>query len=168
MPVSSNSIRPESEPEKLDRIDYALIALLQKNARLSNKELAARVGLAPSSCLERVRKLVTSGTITGFHADLDPATVGITLQAMISVRLRRHSHAMVNAFRQHVLTIPEVIAVYHVAGATDFLVHVGVRDAEHLRTLTMTTFTTRREVDHIETSLVFEHQWKGIAVGEVV
>ncbi len=158
MPDSPKTIRLSAESSELDRIDFALIGLLQKNARLSNKELAAQVGLAPSSCLERVRRLIADRAITGFHAEVNPATLGVTLQAMISVRLRRHSRAMVDTFRQHVQSIPELIAFYHVAGATDFLVHVGVRDAEHLRTLTLTTFTTRREVDHIETSLVFEYK----------
>jgi len=143
---------------ELDRIDARLLALLQKNARLSNKELAAKVDLAPSSCLERVRRLVEHKVITGFHAELAPAAVGVGLQATISVRLTRHSREIVHRFRAHVLTIPEVRAFYHVAGATDFMIHVAVRDADHLRDLALTAFTTRPEVDHIETSLIFEYQ----------
>jgi DNA-binding Lrp family transcriptional regulator len=132
-----------------------LVTALQKNARLSNKELAAAVGLAPSTCLERVRKLRAAGVLTGFHAEVDPSALGIGLQALVAVRLQRHSRTLVEGFRAHALTLPEVVAVYHVAGATDFLVHVAVRDADHLRNLTMDAFTTRREVAHIETSLIF-------------
>ena len=70
--------------EHLDRIDFEILAQLQNDARLSNKELAARVHLAPSSCLERVRRLRRLGAITGFHATVDPEVLGIALQAMRS------------------------------------------------------------------------------------
>jgi len=141
----------------LDQADVAILANLKKNARISNKDLAEAVGLAPSTCLERVRRLVEMGAIHGFHADIDLAMLGFGLQAMIGVRLRRHSREIVASFREYVLGLTEVRAVYHVAGADDFLVHVAVRDADHLRDLAMDAFTTRREVAHIETRLIFEH-----------
>jgi DNA-binding Lrp family transcriptional regulator len=75
----------------LDRIDRALVRALQKDARLSNKELAAQVGLAPSSCLERVRRLRRTGVLRGFHADVAPEALGVGLQALIAVQLRQHS-----------------------------------------------------------------------------
>ena len=139
-----------------DRIDCDLISLLQNNARLSNKELAARVGLAPSSCLERVRRLEAEGVFTGATMTADPKKLGIGLQAMISVRLKVHTRPQVEAFRHHALEVPEVIAIYHLTGADDFLVHVAVRDADHLRELTMSSFTTRPEVGQIQTSLLYE------------
>lgn len=142
---------------ELDRIDSRILRELRNNARLSNKALAARVGLAPSSTMVRVRSLEGAGCIRGYYADLDPACLGVGLQAMISVRLHRHSAAEVIAFRDHALALPEVVRLYHVAGVNDFLVHVWVRDAEHLRDLAMTSFTSRPEVGHIETGLVFEY-----------
>jgi len=141
----------------LDRTDFAILAALQNDARLSNKELAARVALAPSSCLERVRRLRQTGVITGFRALLDPGALGIAMQALVFVRLARHARQQVKAFREHALSLPETVAVYHVAGHHDFLVHVGVKDADHLRDLAMDAFTTRREVARIETHLIFEH-----------
>ena len=75
----------------LDRIDRQILAALQNNARLSNKELAAVIGLAPSSCLERVRKLEESEVLRGYHADVAPAALGVKLQAMVAVRMREHS-----------------------------------------------------------------------------
>ena len=140
----------------LDGIDGALIELLQKDARLSNKELAARVGLAPSSCLARIQRLKAEGILRGAHAEVDPAALGIGLQALIAVQIRQHSRAQVKAFWKHVLALPEVLAVHHVAGAADFQVHVAVRDAHHLRDLALDAFTTRPEVAHIQTSLIFE------------
>jgi len=141
----------------LDASDLAILAGLKKNARISNKDLAEAVGLAPSTCLERVRRLVESGVIHGFHADVDLGRLGFGLQAMIAVRLRRHSREEVTSFREYVLGLTEVREIYHVAGADDYLVHVVVRDADHLRDLAMDAFTTRREVAHIETRLIFEH-----------
>jgi DNA-binding Lrp family transcriptional regulator len=141
----------------LNRIDFAILAALQNDARLSNKELAARVGLAPSSCLERVRRLRTEGVLTGFRAQIDPRALGITIQALVFVRLARHARKQVKAFRQHALSLAESIGLYHVAGQHDFLVHVGVRDANHLRDLALDAFTSRPEVARIETHLIFEH-----------
>ncbi|HBL26823.1 MAG TPA: ArsR family transcriptional regulator [Acidobacteria bacterium] len=145
---------------ELDRIDGEILAALQKNARLSNKELAARLHIAQSTCLERVRRMVEEGVLRGFHARLDPEAVGIGLQALVSVRLTRHSRELVEAFRAHALAVPEVVALYHVGGADDFLLHVAVRDTEHLRELALTAFTERPEVAHMETALVFEHVGK--------
>jgi len=76
---------------QLDRTDRAIIGLLQHNARLSNKELAAGAGIAPSTCSERMRRLEMLGVFSGFHAAVDPRVMGIGLQAMIAIRLRRHS-----------------------------------------------------------------------------
>ena len=141
----------------LDRTDFAILAALQNDARLSNKELAARVGLAPSSCLERVRRLRASGVLTGFRALVEPRALGIAMQALVFVTLARHARRQVKAFREHALSLPETIALYHVAGQHDFLVHLGVRDANHLRDLALDAFTSRPEVARIETHLIFEH-----------
>lgn len=141
----------------LDRIDFEIVRQLRNNARLSNKELAAIVGLAPSSCLVRVRGLQREGVLRGYHADVDTKSLGVGLQAMISIRLQRHSKSDVEAFRSHLLALVEVRELYHLAGANDFLVQVWVRDPEHLRELIMSAFTAREEVAHIETGLIFEH-----------
>ena len=141
----------------LDRIDYQIVRLLRNNARLSNKELAQKVGLAPSTCLVRTRLLQQSGVITGFKAEVNALALGVGVQAMIAVRLKRHYKPDVEAFRQHALELPEVVRLYHVAGPIDFLAHVWAKDPEHLRDLAMTAFTSREEVSHIETELIFEH-----------
>lgn len=141
----------------LDRIDYEILSLLRNNARISNKDIARKVGLAASTCLVRMRVLQSSGVITGFHADIDPTSLGVGIQAMIAVRLIRHFRPDVDAFRSHALSLPEVVQLYHVAGPIDFLIHVWARNSDHLRDLAMTAFTSREEVSHIETELIFEH-----------
>lgn len=142
----------------LDRIDIELIRLLRKHARMSNKDLAEAVAVAPSTALERVRRLRETGVIQGYHAELEPGAIGIGLQAMVAVRLTRHSREMVDAFHGHLLSLTEVLAFYHVAGADDFLVHVAVRDSHHLRGFLLASFTQREEVAHIETHLIFEYR----------
>ncbi len=141
----------------LDATDQAILIVLQQHARISNKELAARIGLAPSSCLERVRRLQHRGVLTGFHAEVDPKALGIHVQAIVAVRLSRHTIDHVVTFREYALSLPEVIRLSHVSGRIDFLVHVVVRDMEHLRTVALEAFSTRPEVDRIETNLIFEH-----------
>lgn len=153
----SNSLRKTTEERPLDRIDTAILAALSKNARLSNKELAAAIDLAPSSTLERFRRLLRDGWIRGFHAEVDPRAFGLGLEAMIAVRLKQHSRDNFTAFHDYVQTLSEVVAAYHMAGENDFLVHVRVRDADHLRDFAIDKFTTRPEVGHLDTSLVFEH-----------
>ncbi|MEQ8763313.1 MAG: Lrp/AsnC family transcriptional regulator [Planctomycetota bacterium] len=142
---------------RLDRTDFEILRALQNDARLSNKELATRVGLAPSSCLERVRRLREGGVLRGFHADVAPEAVGVGLQAMIAIQLSRHSRASFDSIRAHLLSRPEVVGLFHVAGRDDFLLHVAVRDSDHLRDLTWQSITTRPEIAHIETSVIFDH-----------
>ncbi|MBB1087381.1 Lrp/AsnC family transcriptional regulator [Lysobacter sp. SG-8] len=140
---------------RIDRTDFALLRLLRKHARLPNKTLAEKTGVAPSTALERIRRLHEARVIQGYHAEIEPAAIGIGLQAMVAVRLARHSRTLVDGFLRHLQGLPEVLAFYHLAGADDFLVHVGVRDSHHLRELALTAFTERDEVAHIHTQLIF-------------
>lgn len=142
----------------LDRTDFAILEELQNDARLSNKELAVRVHLAPSSCLERVRRLREEGVLRGFHAEVDPAALGIGLQAMVSVQMSQHGKRAVQGFLEGVEGQPEALAVYYLAGATDFLVHVAVRDVDHLRAFVTDQVSARDGVQHVETHIVFEHR----------
>ena len=145
---------------RLDRIDRHLIRLLQEDGRLSNKALAAAAGIAPSTCSERMQRLVDKGVFTGFHAEVRPEVMGVGLEALVAVRLRRHAEDEVDRFWQHIDQMPEVISVYHLSGANDFLCHVVVKDSGHLRQVAVSGFTALREVAHIETSIIFEHRAK--------
>lgn len=82
----------------LDVTDRKIVSLLQQNARISNKDLAQAAGIAASTCSERVQRLNDAGIFRGFHADVDPALLGLDLQALVSCRLRRHSAAEVDKF----------------------------------------------------------------------
>ncbi len=147
-----------TEAAPLDRIDRQLLRLLSKDARKSNKELAAAVDLAPSTCHVRVQRLISEGWIRGFHADVRPEAFGIGLRAIVFVRMARHATALLDAFEEHVAGLPEVIDVFYVAGSHDFLVHVAVGDVEHLRRLVAERISGHEAIGHIETSLVFDHE----------
>jgi DNA-binding Lrp family transcriptional regulator len=140
----------------LDETDIRIVTVLQKNARLSNKELAAQVGLAPSTCLERVRRLTDAGVLRGFHADVSHAALGIHIEAMISIRLATHAKSEIAQFRKRITALDEVCALYHVTGANDYLVYVAVRDTDHLRSLVVSGITAIPDVAHVETALIFE------------
>lgn len=143
---------------KLDVTDRAILAALQKDAGLSNKELARKIRLAPSSCLQRVRRLRDAGAIRGLHADVAPEVLGIGLQAIVAVRLAHHLEKDVESFRHQLRNRPEIVNAYYVSGGVDFLVHVVVRDVAHLRTLGVEAFTSHKLVAHVETSLIFDHE----------
>ncbi len=145
-------------PERgLDRTDQALVALLQNNARMSNKELAARTGIAPSTCLERVRALGARGVVRGYHADVDPEALERGLEAIVAIRVRPHSRRHVDAFREAALAMPDVVELFHVTGADDFLLHVAVADTDALRDFVLDRLTMRPEVAHVESRIVYEH-----------
>lgn len=142
-------------PSMFDRIDRAILGYLAKDARMTNKELAAAVGLSQSACLERVRRLTEMGAIRGAHADVDAAAFGIGVEAIVAVQLKRHTRAAVARFERTATDLPQVVALHHVTGRTDYLAHVVARDMEHLRDFTLDALTSLPEVSRVETSLVF-------------
>jgi DNA-binding Lrp family transcriptional regulator len=119
--------------------------------------LAAAVNVAPSTCLERVRGLRERGVITGYRAEIDLASVGRPVQAMISARIRPPNRRVIEGFRQFVCQLPEVLSVFVCSGHDDFLIHVAVRDVDHLNALVIDRLTERPELVDVRTSIVFEH-----------
>jgi len=112
----------------MDDVDRAILVVLEKRGRINNADLAARVGLSPSPCLRRVRRLEETGVIRGYRALIDPAAVGRSLRVFAGVRLVRHARAEVAAFERAVVRLPEVVNTHHVTGNYDYLLHVEVAD----------------------------------------
>lgn len=139
-----------------DRTDIELLRLLQNDARMSNKELAAAVGLAPSSCHGRIKRLRSDGVFKGAHAEVDYAALGYGLEALLFIELAKHTRDVVDNFMQEILTIPEVRSGFLVTGSHDMVVHVVVRDMAHLKNLALDEFTSRPVVTKIETSIIFQ------------
>jgi DNA-binding Lrp family transcriptional regulator len=115
-----------------------LVAQLQADARLTNRTLADRVGVAPSTALERVRALRRRGVLRGFHADVDLNALGRSVQALIAVRIRPPARERIEAFRDFASRLPETLDVFVVTGPEDFLIHVGVPDTDALYALSST------------------------------
>src|SRR3954454_5407400 len=126
-------------PAVLDDVDRRLVEALAEDARLPNARLAERAGIAPSTCVARVRALRARGVLRGFHAEVDLAQLGRPLQAMVAVRLAVHAREQIDTFTRHVRDLPGVLSVFHLAGATDYLVWVAERDAQGLREFASTT-----------------------------
>ena len=163
MPAYSAAMRPrEATPPKdvqpLDTVDVKIVTQLVRDGRIPNNALAARVGIAASTALARVRSLVDRGVIRGFTADVDPVAVGRPVQAIVALRLRTHDSKHVMGFAARVALLPEVVQTFHVSGTEDFLIHVAVVDPEQLRAFVLTSLTSDPAVGQAQTHLVFEHQ----------
>jgi DNA-binding Lrp family transcriptional regulator len=140
----------------LDEIDRQLVHELAKDARIANNALAERAGIAPSTCLGRVRSLRERGVIRGYHADVNQAALGRPLQAMIAVRLQSHARSRIRGFVAEVAHLPEVLNVFFLAGKDDFLLHVAAASTSSLREL-VELLSSNGDVSYTETSLIFEH-----------
>ena len=141
----------------MDDIDSALVRELQADGRQTNRELAAKLGIAPSTCLERVRLLRQRGVIQGFTARVDLPALNRGLQALIAVQVRPLSRAIVDDFQRTMSGLPEVLAVFQLAGADDFLLHVAVPDIAHLHAFALDRLTKRREITGFRTSVIYHH-----------
>ena len=113
---------------KLDNLDRRILGALQRDARLTNVQLAEEVGLSPSPCLRRVRLLEEAGIIRGYHADVDRAGIGLGLTVFVGVKVERHHDEAWTAFRNAVVLLPEVVSCHLVSGESDFLLQVLVPD----------------------------------------
>jgi DNA-binding Lrp family transcriptional regulator len=141
------------------------MAAVQENSRISNRELAGRVGLAESTTHERVRRLVDSGVISRFTADIDPAALGRPMQALIAVQLRPQSAEVVTRFLDAVVDDPCVLDATVLSGETDVQIRVAVASSEALRQFAWQKVTSAPSVRSIQTHIVYEHRrGPGLAV----
>jgi len=114
-----------------DAIDSRIIAALQAEGRLTNVELAEQVGLSPSPCLRRVKRLERDGYIEAYRAILQRSRVGLGLTVFVGVKIEGHANERATKFEEAVLAMPEIVACHMVSGDTDYLLEVVVPDLEH-------------------------------------
>lgn len=143
------------KPAGLDPVDRRIVQVLLADARITNAQLADKVGVAPSTALLRTRQLAERGVITGYHAEVNLAAIGRAVQALVSVQLKGHNREEIDRFTSRVPALPEVVATYHVSGSVDYLIHLAVADTEALRDWVLDYLTTDPVVGHTETTLVF-------------
>ncbi|GAA4283750.1 Lrp/AsnC family transcriptional regulator [Brevibacterium daeguense] len=114
----------------MDTLDRAIIEILQRDGRISNQDLAARVGLTPAPCLRRVRRLEAEGIITGYRAVVDPAAMGLRLEVIIHANLETNTLENIEAFEARIAAMDEVIEFRRMYGRPDYIIRVRVRDTE--------------------------------------
>ncbi|MEF2976461.1 Lrp/AsnC family transcriptional regulator [Subtercola sp. YIM 133946] len=141
----------------LDELDQAILRELQVDARRTNRDIAAAVGVSPTTALDRTRGLRERGVIRGATLDVDLAAIGHGVQAIIAVRIRPPSRRNIEAFRNWVSVLPDVRGVFVTSGTEDFLVHVAVPDNDSLYAFVIDRLTERPEVADVRTSVVYEH-----------
>ena len=147
---------PQPGAVALDGTDRAILSALIEDGRMTNAALAARVGVAESTCAYRVKALRESGVIASINARVDLAAIGRPIQAVIQVHLSSHSRVHINELLDRLVTLPGALSVVHVAGDNDFHVHVAVASPERLRDLILEHITSHPAVTKTETQLVFE------------
>jgi DNA-binding Lrp family transcriptional regulator len=157
-PRRAQSAVGNAPADALDGLDAAIITSLQADGRRSNRDLAAELGVSPSTTFERVRSLRQRGVLVGVHYSVDPTELGRPVQAMISVRLRPQSRETVLAFRAFVMRLPETVQVFVTTGAEDLLVHIAVSSTQALHDFILDSLTKRREVASVRTEVVLDHE----------
>ncbi len=165
MTISPGALSPKNlRPIELDSIDQEIVRLLSDDGRMSNAELAAAVGIAPSTAHVRLRSLLRRGVITGFHASVDERMLGRGLQAMVGVTLRPGARQEnIKAFAEEVRRLPQVIQVFFLGGADDFMVHIAVEDSSGLRAFVLEHLSAQRSVASTRTSIVFDYHRNAVA-----
>ena len=137
---------------RFDDIDMRILTLLQENGRMTNVELAERVGLTAPPCLRRVRALEEQGAIKGYHAALEPASLGYNLTVFALVSLRSQAEADLKAFEALVADIPEVRECHMLNGEIDFILKIVATDLQTFQSLLTTRLTPAPNVEHVKTS----------------
>ena len=141
----------------LDELDTAILRELQVDARRTNRDVAAAVGVSPTTALDRTRALRERGVIRGASLNLDLAAIGRPVQALIAVRIRPPSRQNIEAFRNWATALPDTLGVFVTTGTEDFLIHVAVPDNESLYAFVIDRLTERAHVADVRTSVVYEH-----------
>lgn len=139
----------------LDRYDRQILEILQKDGRISNQDLADRIGLSASPCLRRVRSLEDSGLIIGYRAQLDAKKLGLSLMALIHISMDRHTPERFAHFEQIVSELPEVLECLLITGqAADYQLKVVVNDMDAFQILLLNKITRIEGVSGVQSSFV--------------
>jgi Lrp/AsnC family transcriptional regulator, leucine-responsive regulatory protein len=138
----------------MDDLDRKILKKLQVNGRKKNTDLARELGAAPSTMLERVRRLEERKVVQGYQAVIDPEKLGLAVQGFISITLDHHQKKKIRNLEEDIHNIPNVRACYHLTGRFDYLLHVAVKDLNQLGALVKNEITAIPGVGKVETFLV--------------
>lgn len=146
-----------SNPVRVDAVDLEILSALEADARIPNNVLAAKVGLAPSTCLGRVKALSKAGIITGFHAQIDESLLGVDVNAMISIVVAANARDRLLASARDLKKLPQVKDVFVLGGTPDLLVRAATRSIDDLRNFVAAHLGSNRVFSSTQTSIIFEH-----------
>ena len=138
----------------LDQKDRSLINELQSNSRITNAELSKRVGLSPSSTLERVKKLESGGIIDKYTMLLNPREAGYSCFTFVEVKLDRHGETPVENFFKSIAAMPEVLECHHITGEADFLLKIATKDIPTYEELILHKLSALENIQNMKTSVV--------------
>ncbi len=141
---------------KLDEIDLKILRILEEDGRLTNVELASQVGLSPSPCLRRVRRLEAEQIIEGYGARINRSKVGLGLTAFVSVKLDRPREAEARHFRESMQRLPAVLSCYLISGQPDFLLEVAVSDLSQYSDTLLAGLRELPEIKDVQSSFVLD------------
>ena len=144
-------------PVRVDEADLSILAELSKDARIANNVLAATVGLAPSTCLGRVKALSKAGVITGYHAAINEQLLGVGVNAMISIVVSSTARDRLLSSAHQLKELAEVKEVFVLGGSPDLLVRVATRSIEDLRAFVAAHLGSNRAFSSTQTVIIFEH-----------
>lgn len=139
---------------KLDKIDNLILSFIRNDGRITNSELAKRIGLSPAPTLERVKKLEKCGIIKGYHAKIDAEKVGFGVETFVEVILSRHKKDNILEFMETVKGIEEITGCYHITGKADFMLKVSVNNIKAYEDFLLHTLSTLPGLQHVETMIV--------------
>jgi Lrp/AsnC family leucine-responsive transcriptional regulator len=138
----------------LDKTDRKILRILQSDGRITNADLAERIGISPPPTLERVRKLERNGIIRRYAALINPLAVGVETFTFVEVTLSRHGQDAVMAFMKAVEGVPEILECHHITGDADFLLKIAVRNIPAYEDLVLHTLTALPHIQHLKSLVV--------------
>lgn len=139
----------------LDRYDRQILRVLQEDGRISNQDLASRIGLSPSPCLRRVHALEQSGLVTGYRALVEPKLLGLSLMALVHISMDQHTPERFESFEAQIRDIPEVMECLLITGQTaDYQLKVVVKDLDAYQELLLNRITRIKGVTGVHSSFI--------------
>ena len=143
---------------ELDSKDIQILRLLLNNARLSNKEIAAKVEIAQSSAHDRIKKLTQKGYFKGAYGQIDQKKLGLNVEVILAIKLNKQHRSIIADFIEKASQFPGVIQVFHMAGDSDFILHVAVKDSDELRGFILDRLSTLDYIQSTQTTMVLHNE----------
>lgn len=141
----------------LDSIDHKILNIVQKNAKITNLDLAARINLSPTACLGRVKKLENSGVISGYKAEIDPSKAGYSISGLVLMRINNNTKKAATDFSEAVNNSPSIIECHMTAGKIDYIAKVYAKDFQHYEVIVKDELAALPHIASMETLFLFSN-----------